>query len=195
MSAFVKSICVYCASASSLAEEYHVAARQMGDLIGRRGHTLVWGGSNCGTMATLAESARKSGARLVGVIPKAFADRGIACPDADEMHVTADLRERKALMDRKADAFVALAGGIGTLEELIEILVLKQINFHRRAVVLVNTLGFYDPFLAFLDKMVADRFMRAETRDYLDVVETPEQAIDLIESYAPPEITSKWSAG
>jgi len=190
-----KSICVYLGSGSALAAPFHDAAREMGRLIGQAGMTLVWGGSNCGTMTTLADSARASGARLVGVIPKAFADRGIAYPNADEMYVTADLRERKALMDQRADAFVALAGGIGTLEELLEILTLKQIGFHRRAIVLVNTLEFYDPFLAFLDKMITDRFMRPEIRDYLRVVSTPTEAMEAITSYAAPDIASKWSTG
>jgi uncharacterized protein (TIGR00730 family) len=178
-----------------IARVYHDAAAAMGRLIGECGHTLVWGGSNAGTMTTVAESARRAGARLIGVIPKAFADRGIAYPHAHEMHVTAGMRERKALMDQKADAFVVLAGGIGTMEEFIEMLTLKQLNYHQRPIIVVNTAGFYDPLLAFMDRMMADRFMRPETRQYFDVVQQPHDAMHAILNYSAPEIVSKWSTG
>ena len=141
------SVCVFCASSSGLPEVYRRGARELGAELARRGHRLVYGGGDVGLMGELARAAHRQGGRIVGVIPRALVERELAYGPADELLVTETLRERKAEMDARADAFVALPGGFGTLEELLEVITLRQLRLHRRPVVLLNLNGYWDPFL------------------------------------------------
>jgi uncharacterized protein (TIGR00730 family) len=129
------SVCVFCASAGGLPEEYRQAARELGRELAVRGHRLVYGGGNVGLMGEVARSVHEHGGTVVGVIPQGLVDRELAYDPADELLVTGTLRERKAEMDARADAFVALPGGFGTLEELLEVLTLRQLRLHDRPIV------------------------------------------------------------
>ena len=152
------SVCVFCSSADGLPEEYRSAARDLGAELARRGHRLVYGGGNVGLMGEVARSVHSHGGTVVGVIPQGLVDRELAYDPADELLVTQTLRERKAEMDARADAFVALPGGFGTLEELLEVLTLRQLRLHDRPIVLVNVAGYWDPFLAMVADMVDQGF-------------------------------------
>jgi uncharacterized protein (TIGR00730 family) len=145
-----------------------------------------------GLMGVLALAARRQGAHVTGVVPVVFKQKGIAWEEADELVITADLRERKADMERRADAFVALPGGFGTLEELAEILVLKQLRFHPKPIVLLNTHGFYDPLLAFFQRLYDDGFSKPEYKGLYFVTSDPAAAIEHIETYSPPKVGEKW---
>jgi uncharacterized protein (TIGR00730 family) len=176
------SICVFCASASGLAEVYLDSARLLGKEIGRRGHRLVYGGGNVGLMREVARSVQDAGGEVFGAIPRSLVERELAYGPADELVVTETLRERKAEMDNRADAFVALPGGFGTMEELLEVLTLRQLNLHDRPIVLVNVSGFWDPFLAMVRAMTRQGFASEGEGSLFEVTASPGDAVDLVES-------------
>jgi uncharacterized protein (TIGR00730 family) len=175
------SICVFCASASGLAEVYLDAARRLGAEMGRRGHRLVYGGGNVGLMAEVAHSVHAAGGEVFGAIPRSLVERELVYGPADELVVTATLRERKAEMDTRSDGFIALPGGFGTLEELLEVLTLRQLRLHDRPIVLVNVSGYWDPFLAMVHGMIAQGFAPSGEGLLFEVAKTAEDAVDLVE--------------
>jgi len=153
------SICVYCGSRPGERPEHIAAARATGRWIGQNKGQLVYGGGRSGLMGTVAEATRAAGGRVVGIIPKALVDRELANPLCDELHVVDTMHERKAMMGERADAFVALAGGIGTFEELFEIWTWRQLGYHDKPVGILNTGGYYDALLGFLAHSVREGFM------------------------------------
>ncbi len=176
-----RNVCVFCASSNHVGPQFFEAARRLGTIIGQRGDTLIWGGGRVGLMGEVARAVRAAGGRIVGVIPESMTSVEIAFHEADELIVTETMRQRKGLMDEKADAFVVLPGGFGTLEELSEIMVLRILGYHHRPVVLVNAQGFYDPLLKLFDHFVAANFARPSHLEHLHVVREPEQAYDYID--------------
>ena len=180
------SLCVFCGSASGLPEVHLQAARELGREIARRGHRLVFGGSDVGLMRELARSVHRHGGRVFGAIPRALVERDLAYGATDELVVTENLRERKALMDANADAFLALPGGFGTLEELLEVITLRQLRLSDRPVVLVNVAGYYEAFLAMVRSMVAQGFAPGGEGVMFQVARTPAEAVDLAEAGPVP---------
>ena len=180
------SICVFCASASGLPEPYRRAARELGAELARRRHRLVYGGGNVGLMGELARSVHLHGGTIFGAIPRTLVDRELAYASIDELVVTDTLRDRKAAMDDHADAFLALPGGFGTLEELLEVITLRQLRLHRRPVVLVNVAGYYDAFLAMVRSMVGLGFAPGGEGVMFQVARTPAEAVDLAEAGPAP---------
>jgi cytokinin riboside 5'-monophosphate phosphoribohydrolase len=179
-----RSICVFCGSASGLPAVHHQAARDLGHELGRRGHRLVYGGGNVGLMGEVARAVHEAGGRVHGVIPRTLVDRELAYDPADELVITETLRERKAEMDRRADAFIALPGGFGTLEELLEVLTLRQLRLHNRPVVLVDVAGYWDPFLAMVRGMVEQGFAPLGEGRLFAVATSAAGAVDLVEQGA-----------
>jgi hypothetical protein len=177
----VAAICVYCASSEHIDPRYTDLATALGTELARRGHTLVSGGSRVSMMGAVSRAARAGGAPTVGVIPAALRDREFADTDSDELIVTGTMRERKAAMDERADAFVALPGGIGTLEELFEAWTSRALVFHSKPVVLLDPHGFYAPLLDWLGTLVDDGFVRTAALDVLHVVKTVPEALDVCE--------------
>ena len=186
-----RSICVYCSSSSAVAPAYFEAARLLGEAIARRGHSLVYGGADVGLMGELARSAKTGGARVVGVIPEAIRAKGIAAQGLDELVVTRDMRERKGAMEALADAFIALPGGFGTLEELLEIVTLRQLRYHSKPVVLLNVDGFWNPLAALFDGLFESRFAHDLHRGAYQFAEDISGALDLAES-VPADLPDKW---
>jgi uncharacterized protein (TIGR00730 family) len=185
-------ICVYCSSSAAVDDIYFQAAREVGRLIGERGHSLIYGGSDVGLMGAVARAAHDAGARVVGVLPDSIARHVGASPVADEMTITATMAERKALMEAGADAFLALPGGFGTLEELFQVLTLRQLGEMQAAVALLNVAGFYDHLLAHLDFVYGSRFARPEYRSLYLVATKPEEALAYVEGYRPGAMPDKW---
>jgi len=185
-------ICVYCSSSSALAPVYQRAASELGRLIGQRGHSLVYGGSTTGSMALLATAARQEGARVVGVIPERMVTYGIADRQADELIVTSTMAERKAAMEAHAEAFVALPGGFGTLEELAQVLTLKQLGYHDSPIALVNVEGIYDSLLAHFEALYGAGFAKPAYRQLYCVTTSPQETIDHIEGYRSADLPDKW---
>ncbi len=177
-----KLLCVYCASSDRLDLKYNEAASAVGRELVRRGWGLVYGGGNVGLMGTLARAVKTSGGRVVGVIPDFMKAKELAYGEADEMHTVVTMRERKLMMETRADAFVALPGGWGTLEEIMEILTLRQLDVLRKPVVIFNQDGFYDDLLRFFDRMIADKFNRPSNLKLFSVATTVDDVFAQLEN-------------
>ena len=180
-----KYICVFCASAGGASPAYLEAARELGRLIAQRGYGLVYGGATVGAMGALADAALEAGGEVIGVIPEVIREREIDHKGLTELHVVGTMHERKALLAARADAFIALPGGYGTLDEFIEIVTWAQLRIHAKPCVLVNLAanggGFYDGFLRFLDHTVQEGFILPENRGLIQVARDPEEAVALAE--------------
>lgn len=185
------TLCVYAASSDALDGVYFDDAAALGRLIGQGGHTLIYGGGRVGLMGTVARAAQASGGRVIGVIPEALLAQGYE--GVDQQIVTRDLRERKAIMEARADAFIGLPGGFGTLEEVLEILTLKQLGFHSKPVVVLNTAGFYDALMAVFEQLYARRFAWPEYRALYHLAADPEAAMAYLEAYRPTPLPQKWT--
>ena len=177
-----RAICVYCSSSDLVDGAYFEAAEGLGRLIAEGGHTLVYGGGSIGLMGALARAVHQHRGRVIGVIPDSMVERELAYRDADELIVTDNMRQRKAVMDERAAAFIALPGGFGTLEELIEALTHRQLKYHDKPVVIVNLNGFYDPLLRFFEHFIEQHFAKPKHRDSYRVVRDPVAAMVYLES-------------
>ena len=163
----MRSICVYCGSRLGSNPAFADAARQVGTLIGQMGWQLVYGGGRAGLMGTVADAALAAGASVIGVIPQSLMEREVGHAQLSELHVVQTMHERKALMAERADAFIALPGGIGTFEELFEVWTWRQLGYHRKPVGLLNSGGYYDRLLAFLKQTADDGFVTLPQHDLL----------------------------
>jgi len=176
-----KWICVFCGSADGVLPEYLATARELGRSIARRGFGLLFGGATVGAMGVIAGAALGAGGEVVGVIPDIIMDREIGHRGLTELHIVRTMHERKALMASRADAFVALPGGYGTMDEFIEIVTWAQLRIHAKPCVLVNVGGYYDGLLAFLDKAVEQGFIKPENRGLVQVAQNAAEALELVE--------------
>ncbi len=188
-----QTVCVFCGSSERVDRTYFDHAADLGRRMAARGWRLVFGGGTVGLMGAVARGVHEGGGHVVAVIPDRLNRPGIVYETADEIIVTPTLRERKAEMDRRADAFIALAGGFGTLEELLEAITLKQLAYHDRPVVLLNTAGFYDPLVRFFDAQVRTHFVRTDHQSLYFVAATPADALDYVNAYAPTPLADKLS--
>lgn len=187
------NLTVYCASSNRIGEPYRQAAVALGALLAERGHMLVYGGGKVGLMGVLAGEVHARGGRVFGVIPKALrALEGVAYEVADELVETQTMQERKALMFNLGHAFVVLPGGFGTLEELMEVLTLKQLGYHDKAIVLVNTENFFGPLLELFEHLYAERCASPECRSLYHVATTPAEAVQYVEQYEPETLATRW---
>lgn len=187
-----KNICVYSSSSSILADIYTKTAKDLGSLMGQKGMALIFGGGAIGLMGETARAIKQNNGKVIGVIPEALNLEGIAFANCDELIVTKTMRERKAIMDERSDAFIALPGGFGTLEELLEIITLKQLRYHRKSIVILNVNNFYDELIKQFNKIVKENFAKSETFDVFYVAKTPKEAIEHIENYVEKDIIPKW---
>lgn len=187
-----RSICVFCSSSNHVAPEFFAVARALGHALARRQHELIFGGTAVGLMGEVAKAAHEGGARVVGIMPRAFTAHNTAFDLADEMIITQDLRERKAAMEARAEAFITMAGGFGTLEEVLEILTLRQLEYHTKPVVLLNTNGFYDHLVEFFDRLRRDKFTKQNTPPLYYVAKDEEDALDYIARYEPVTTGGTW---
>lgn len=188
----MKALCVYCASSDRLEPKYPEAALRVGAEIARHGWTLVYGGGKTGLMGAVARGAKQAGGTVVGVIPEFMKAKELAFDEADELITVLTMRERKMLMETRADAFLALPGGWGTLEEIMEILTLKQVDVLQKPVVLFNQDGYYDELLQFFERMIRDKFMRESIRRQYAVARTVDEIFPLLAGWKPEPVESKW---
>ena len=175
------AICVFCASSEQIAQQYVDLAAEVGAEIARRGHTLVTGGGSVSCMGAVARAARAGGGRTVGIIPEALLAWEVADEDADELVVTPDMRVRKGEMDRRADAFLTLPGGLGTLEELLEIWVARILRMHDKPVVVLDPDGVFAHLRAQIDQLVSAGFARPSVHDAIAWTTDVGEALDLLE--------------
>lgn len=178
----LKTVCVFCASALGVRPEYRQAAEELGTELARRSIGLVYGGATAGLMGAVADAALAGGGHVVGVIPHVLVDKEVGHSGCTELHVVDTMHTRKALMGERADAFLILPGGYGTLEELFEVLAWQTLRLHSKPMCLVNTAGFYNGLLAFLDHCVREGVLKQQARDMLLVAGTVDEALDLLAS-------------
>jgi len=175
-------ICVFCASSNDASPRYLEVARKLGRLMVERDHTLIYGGGSVGLMGELAREVQQGGGRVVGVIPERLSTEEIAFEAAEELLVTADMAERKNIMIERAEAFICLPGAFGTLDEMLEIITLKQLDYHDKPIVLVNTDGFYDTLLGFFRRLEEERLIYKECLELYEAVPDVESALELLEA-------------
>jgi uncharacterized protein (TIGR00730 family) len=180
-------VCVYCSSSTTIDDDYVALADQLGTALARRGHSLVSGGGSVSSMGAVARAVRAEGGHTLGVIPDALLALEVGDREADELLVTRTMRERKALMDERADAFIALAGGLGTLEELLEIWVGRVLRLHDKPVVVLDPQGLFAPLRRQVDVLVEQGFARASARDAISWATSVNEALDLVEQGAATE--------
>jgi uncharacterized protein (TIGR00730 family) len=176
------AVCVYCASGTRIDPSYVALATEVGAELARRGHSLVSGGGDLSMMGAVARAARAGGARTVGVIPRALLDKEVGDRAADELLVVDDMRTRKGVMDARADAFLALPGGLGTLEELFEVWVARSLGMHVKPVVALDVDGLYAPLRAQVDLLAERGFVRRPALSALSWASTVTEALDLVEA-------------
>ena len=182
----MSAICVFCASSERIAPAHKELAAQVGAELARRGHTLVSGGGRVSSMGAVARAARAAGARTVGVVPEALVTLEVADTDADELLVTSTMRERKALMDDHADAFLVLPGGLGTLEELLEIWTARSLGFTDKPLVVLDPDGVYDELFALMESLEAQGFVRPVARQAAFRTRSLDDAFAVLEHGEPP---------
>lgn len=183
---------VYTSSSDAVDERYRAVARAFGYRIGERGDALVYGGTEVGLMGILAAATREAGGHVTGVLPQLMADRGLADNACDELIVTDGMSDRKRALFERADAFVALPGGFGTLEELLEVLTLKQLGYHRKPIVLVDVDGFWQPLLATFEHLFEQRFANRDYERLWFVAADLDALFDHVDTYDPGELPTKW---
>ena len=188
----MQRICVFCGASPGARPEYAEATAELARLLVADGIGVVYGGGGVGLMGVLADAVLAEGGEIIGVIPRALLDREIAHRDVPDMRVVGSMHERKALMADLSDAFVALPGGIGTLEELFEVYTWAQLGLHRKPCALLNVAGYYDGIEAFLGHAVQERFLREETRDLLMVETDPATLIERLHAFEAPGVVPKW---
>ncbi|MFZ0386944.1 MAG: TIGR00730 family Rossman fold protein [Solirubrobacteraceae bacterium] len=179
-----RRVCVYAGSTAGARPQYADAARALARVLCARRRGIVFGGSRAGLMGALADEALARGGEVIGVIPRYLVEREVAHQSLTDLHVVATMHERKALMAELADAFVALPGGIGTLEELVEMLTWAQLGLHAKPIGIVNVDGYYDGLLAFLQHAVGEGFLSPATRELLTVRSDPEALLDELDRRA-----------
>ena len=176
----LRDVAVFCASAFGVKGVYREAAEELGKTLAERGVGLIYGGSDTGLMKVVADACLAGGGQVVGVIPEVLVDKEVAHRGITELHVVDTMHTRKALMGERADAFLILPGGFGTMEEMFEVLAWQTLGLHRKRVVLLNTAGFYDALLGWLDHAVTEGMLRPSGREILLVAETVREAMDLL---------------
>ena len=187
----MRRVCVFCGSSKGARPEYTEAARQMGAALARQGIGLVYGGGRVGLMGTLADAVLAAGGEVIGVIPEALMAWEVGHQGLADLRVVGSMHERKALMAELSDAFIALPGGYGTLEEFCEVLTWGQLGLHRKPCGLLNVEGYYDPLLALLDHALAERFLQPAHRSLVLEERDPERLLQLLAGYQAPEV-EKW---
>lgn len=188
----MRLLCVYCASSDRLDPKYPAAAEQLGRELVARGWGLVYGGGKTGLMGAVARGTKAAGGKVVGVIPEFMKARELAFDEADELVTVITMRERKLLMETRADAFVTLPGGFGTLEEIMEILTLRQLDVVKKPCVFFNQDGFYDELLKLFDKMLAEKFFKPSNMDLFRVASSIPDIFTQIDAAANVQAESKW---
>lgn len=184
----IARVCVFCGSKSGIADSYRAAAVELGNELVRRGWGLVFGGGSVGLMGVLADAVLDAGGSVVGVIPHALATKELLHPRVPDMRRVRDMHERKALMAELADAFVALPGGLGTFEELFEVVTWAQLGFHRKNIGLLNVGGYFDPLVELVDHAIHEEFIVAAHRDLFVVEDRPSTMLDRLASHRMPEV-------
>lgn len=185
-------ICVFCGSSDELDQRYYNSAAKIGTLIGKSGHSIIYGAGKIGIMGALADAARKENTYITGVIPEKLNIKSVVSEYDDKLIITKDMKSRKSLMRQKADAFLALPGGFGTLEELMEVITLKQLQYHKKAIVILNMFGYYDTLYSHFEHMYTNGFANENYRNLYSFQTHEEEAIKYINAYRHKHVYDKY---
>lgn len=192
MEIMIKTVCVFSSSSSAVNSVYRDTAIDLGKRLGQEGFDLTFGGADVGLMGVIARTAQNHGARVTGVVPRSLVEKGIAYQEADELIISNNLRDRKEIIESKSDAFIALPGGFGTMEEIMEILTLKQLQLHNKPIVFINTNGYYDNLMAQFEIGYQENFAKKEFKELYYVSKFAKDAVDYIKRYTPKQLPGKW---
>jgi uncharacterized protein (TIGR00730 family) len=184
----MKKICVFCGSSFGSNKNYSDAATELGNFIAKNEMELIYGGASVGLMGEIASAVLNAGGKVVGVIPKQLIEKEVAHTGLTELHVVDSMHERKKMMADLADAFIAMPGGFGTLEEIFEVVAWGQLNLHSKPLGLLNVNGYYDSLIKFLDHTVKENFIKPEHREMILVDDKPGQLIAKLINYIPPQV-------
>ena len=187
----MRNICVFCGSQSGTDLRYRQAAIELGGLLAQRGHGLVYGGGHVGLMGIIADSVLQAGGSVTGVIPRPMTERELAHETVTKLYVVSSMHERKALMASLSDAFIALPGGYGTLEELFEVIAWAQLGIHRKPIGLLNVAGYFDALLSLVDHMIGEGFIKTKHRGLFVTAEQPQALLDALQRHQMPA-TRRW---
>ncbi len=187
----MKKICVYCGSSSGKSPEYIESARILGRELVKRNITLVYGGASVGIMGEIADTVLAAGGEVIGIMPQALADKEISHKGLTELRVVQSMHERKAMMEEISDGFIALPGGMGTIEELFEVLTWSQLGYHRKPCALLNIKGYYDSITQFLNHAVEEQFVKSIHREMILIEDNSTRLLDLMATYQSPKV-DKW---
>lgn len=181
----IKRVCVFASSSNFLDEKYYGDAKELGKLLGQNNYDIVYGGSNLGLMWACASQVKEHGGKITGIMPEKLHNLGVFTEGCDEFIITAEMRERKAKIDEISEAVIALAGGFGTLEELSEMIVQKQLGYNKKPIVILNTNGFYNKLNEFFEEIIEQKFANKNMRKIYFIAQTPTEAIEYLKNYEP----------
>ena len=187
----MRNICVFCGSQSGTDPRYRRAAIELGGLLAQRGHGLVYGGGHVGLMGIIADAVLEAGGSVTGVIPRPMTERELAHETVTKLYVVSSMHERKALMASLSDAFIALPGGYGTLEELFEVIAWAQLGIHRKPIGLLNVAGYFDALLSLVEHMIGEGFIKTKYRGLFVTAGQPQVLLDTLQNHQMPE-TRRW---
>ena len=188
----ITNIAVYCSSSDHIKKAFFDHAEALGALMAGEKIHLVYGGGMVGLMGQVAKSIKNHQGKTVGVVPEALHIEGVVNTIDDELIITPDMHTRKAKMIELADGFIGLAGGFGTLEEMLEVMTLKQLGYHNKPIVFLNTEGYYNHLFEMFEHIYAENFAKAEYRQLYHICDTPEHAIAYLADYQAPDLPDKW---
>lgn len=188
----INKLAVYCSSSDKIKKIYFDHADALGALMAENGLDLVYGGGMVGLMGQVAKSIKQHRGHTIGVVPEALRIDGVVNTIDDELIITPDMHTRKAKMIELADGFVGLAGGFGTLEEMLEVMTLKQLGYHEKPIVFLNTDGYYSHLFEMFEHIYSENFAKAEYRQLYHICDSPEQAIEYLADYQSPDLPDKW---
>lgn len=184
----IKRVCVFASSSNFLDEVYYEDARELGKLLGQNKYDIVYGGSNLGLMWACASNVKEYGGKITGVMPKKLHNMGVFTEGCDEFLITTGMRERKAKIDEISDAVITLAGGFGTLEEISEMIVQKQLGYNKKPIIILNTNGFYSKLNEFFEEIIEQKFANKNMRKIYYIAQTPAEAIEYLKNYEPSSL-------
>ncbi len=188
----MKKICVFCSSSDVVEQVYKNEAHKLGVFLAKKSTTLIYGGAKVGMMGIIAKTMLQNNGHVIGVIPELINNHNLAENSVSELIITEDMKSRKAKMHDLADAFIALPGGFGTLEELVEVITLKQLGYHKKPIVIINTNGFYDKLNELFEMYYSTNFARKEYRNLYFIADSVEETMDYLSNYQPEVLANKW---
>ncbi len=187
-----KFLTVYASSSDSVSEDHFRQAERLGALLVENNYGLIYGGAKVGLMGAVAKSVKSKGGPVVGVIPRYIHEKGLSYTECDEFIITDTMHERKQIMEERADGFIALPGELGTLEEIVEVMTLKQLKYHNKPIVLINYQNSFSHLLAYIDDLITNKFAKEYTLELFQVVNSVEEVFPYLEQYEPVELANKW---